>query len=119
MIADIVFWVLLSMFVALIFAPFLFSRKLEDVPAATPRRAADLARAYLVVHLDLKRSPPTVLFVTTYSSSAKDLTMTGLHEARADLYMCEAPTLEEALEHLRYIQPQYFPWATEFMTRQR
>lgn len=94
---------------------------LSPTPAAAPAppRRPERHRAYLVVHLDLSASPPVAKFVTTYSSSAKDLTLTGLNEARADLYMCEAPTLEEALEHLRYIQPSYFPWATPLMTRKR
>jgi hypothetical protein len=76
-------------------------------------------RCYLVVHLDLKVTPPAVAFVHTYSCSAKDLTHTGAREARADLYMVEADTFQAALDEMRRVQPLYFPWVTPYLTRNR
>lgn len=86
-------------------------------PHPPPRKLR--SRCYLVVHLDLRTTPPQVLFVTTYSCKAKDLTLTGAPEARADLYMTEADTFQEALDEMRRIQPLYFPWITPHLTRKR
>lgn len=88
-------------------------------PQPPPSSRKLRSRCYLVVHLDLRTSPPQVLFVTTYSCKAKDLTLTGTPEARADLYMTEADTFQEALDEMRRIQPLYFPWATPYLTRKR
>ena len=90
----------------------------RPIATTTPTRRLR-SRCYLVVHLDLKVSPPTVLFVHTYSCSAKDLTHTGAREARTDLYMIEADTFQEALDEMRVVQPLYFPWATPYLTRNR
>lgn len=94
------------------------SQAKQLTPAPTPRRPL-LSRAYLVVHLDLRVSPPTVSFVHIYSCKASDLTMTGAREARADLYMVEADTFQEALDEMERLQPLYFPWVTPLMTRSR
>lgn len=74
-------------------------------------------RAYLVLHLDLRHSPPVATFACIYSNSARDLTMTGAPEARADLYMVECDTFEEALREMERIQPLYFPWVTPLLVR--
>jgi hypothetical protein len=84
-----------------------------------PARPKWRERAYLVVHLDLRVSPPTAIFVHIYSNKARDLTLTGVPEARADLYMVEADTFQEALDEMTRIQPLYFPWATPLMTRKQ
>ncbi len=88
-------------------------------PPPKPHTHVQRASAYLVVHLDLKVSPPVALFVHTYSCSAKNLTHTGAREARADLYMIEADTFQEALDEMERLQPLYFPWATPLLTRKR
>lgn len=83
---------------------------------AQPVPFRSLSRAYLVVHLDLRQSPPVASFACIYSCSARDLTCIGC-EARADVYKVEADTFEEALREMKRIQPLYFPWLTPLMTR--
>lgn len=75
-----------------------------------------ISQAYLVVHLDLRQSPPVASFACIYSCSARDLTCIG-GEARADVYKVEADTFEEALREMKRIQPLYFPWITPLMNR--
>lgn len=105
----------------LIFFVFITLGIFRETPARSPAptRRSLRSRCYLVVHLDLKVSPPAVVFVHTYSCGAKDLTHTGAREARADLYMIEADTFQDALDEMQRIQPLYFPWATPYLTRNR
>lgn len=83
-----------------------------------PPRARVRMRAYLVVHLDTKQSPPIATFVDIYSASARDLTSIG-GEAHADLYVLECDSYHEASEELRRVATLYFPWVVPLMTRSR
>lgn len=87
-------------------------------PASVPVRKAPFHSAYLVVHLDIKQSPPVAVFVHIYSSSAKDMTTFG-GEAKADLYHVRAEKFTEALREMEQIAPLYFPWVVPLMTRNR
>ncbi len=89
----------------------------EPPPPARPR-VPYRYRAYLVVHLNIKRSPPVATFAGIYSSSSRDLTSIG-GEAHADLYSVEADSYHQASEELERIAPLYFPWVEPLMRRYR
>ncbi len=114
---NLLFWSGIYALLAFAFSKLLIVQEPEPRPPQREWKSALRSRCYLVVHLDLKVSPPVALFVHMYSCSAKDLTMTGAREARADLYMVEADTFSEALDEMERLQPLYFPWATEWMVR--
>lgn len=75
-------------------------------------------RAYLVIHFDIKQTPPVATFVDIYSASARHLTSIG-GEGKADLYVAEGNSYHEASESLERIAPLYFPWVVPLMTRSR
>ena len=75
-------------------------------------------RAYLVIHLDIRQSPPVATFADVYSASASDLTSVG-GEAHADLYSLTGESYHQAHEELMQIIPLYFPWVMPLLTRQR
>lgn len=90
----------------------------DPVGAARTIPGPRYENAYLVLHINIKQSPPVVVYAHIYSSSAKDLTGYG-SEAKADLYRVQAATFAEALHEMEQITPLYFPWVVPLMTRDR
>ena len=69
-------------------------------------------RAFLVAHLDISARPPVVSSVNIYSTSARDLTLTGLPVSHVDIYSVESDSFQEALDEMERVAPLYFPWTT-------
>jgi hypothetical protein len=85
-------------------------------PPKEPRPRPAPYYAYLVLHLDTRQSPPTVVFADVYSAKGQDLTRFG-HEANVDLYRVSGSSFHEASEELEQIIPLYFPWVMPLRRR--
>ena len=91
--------------------------RLRGKPPESPARRPTSEHAYLVIHFNIKVSPPVATFVCIYSASARHLTNAGTGEAKADIYKVSAPTFAEAHAEMQRIAPLYFPWVTPLMRR--
>ncbi len=85
-------------------------------PGHAPERLPHTA--YLVLTLDVSRSPPVAVVIDVFSAAASELTIVSRTHHTVDLERMDGVTYHEAREALLRLAPQQWPWMAALIRKE-